>query len=128
MNANLAELHGALLELHKAILRAQQITYEREHGRVASRGALLQLVVQHPDFKWLRALSALIAQLDEWSEANEDGARAEELDAVIRALQTLIQPDGTNADFTTRYWPLLEMVPEALVAHVKLWRLIAADK
>jgi hypothetical protein len=128
MDANLTELRDALLELHKAILRAQQIAYEREHGRVASRGALLQLVVQHADFKWIRALSALIAQLDEWSEAGEDGAHAEELDAVIRALQTLIQPDGTNAEFTTRYWPLLEMVPEALVAHVKLWRLIAADK
>src|SRR5579862_5841751 len=115
MDANLTELRDALLELHKAILRAQQITYEREHGRVASRGALLQLVVQHADFKWIRALSALIAQLDEWSDAREDGAHAEELDAVIRALQTLIQPDGTNAEFTTRYWPLLEMVPEALV-------------
>jgi len=128
MNVNLDELRGALLELHKAILRAQQIRYEREHGRVASRGELLQLVVQHPDFKWIRALSALIAELDEWSEAGEDGARAEELDAVIRALQTLIQPDGTNAEFTTRYWPLLEMVPEALLAHVKLWRMIPADK
>jgi hypothetical protein len=127
MDVNLEELRTALLDLHKAILRAQQIRYEREHGRVASRGALLQLVVQHADFKWIRALSALIAQLDEWSEV-EGGLRGEELDAVIRALQTLIQPDGTNAEFTTRYWPLLEMVPEALVAHVKLWRLIAADK
>ncbi len=94
---------------------------------MASRGELLQLVVQHADFKWIRALSALIAQLDEWSEA-EGGLRAGEMQAVIGALQTLIQPDGTNAEFTTRYWPLLEMVPEALLAHVKLWRLIAADK
>src|SRR5215831_7778906 len=122
MDVNLEELRAALLDLHKAILRAQQIRYEREHGRVASRGELLQLVVQHADFKWIRALSALIAQLDEWSDA-EGGARAEDGEAVVRALQTLIQPDGTNAEFTTRYWPLLEMVPEALVAHVKLWRL-----
>ena len=127
MDVNLDHLRAALLELHKAILRAQQIRYEREHGRVASRGELLQLVVQHPDFKWIRALSALIAQLDEWSEA-DGGLRPDEGEAVIRALQTLIQPDGTNAEFTTRYWPLLEMVPEALLAHVKLWRLIAADK
>ena len=127
MDVNLEALRAALLDLHKAILRAQQIDYEREHGRVASRGELLQLVVQHADFKWIRALSALIAQLDEWSEV-EGGLRAGEMQAVIGALQTLIQPDGTNAEFTTRYWPLLEMVPEALLAHVKLWRLIAADK
>jgi hypothetical protein len=127
MDVNLEELRAALLDLHRAILRAQQIRYEREHGRVASRGELLQLVVQHADFKWIRALSALIAQLDEWSDA-EGEARSEDVQAIIRALQTLIQPDGTNAEFTTRYWPLLEMVPEALVAHVKLWRLIAVDK
>lgn len=126
MGVNLEELRDALLELHKAILRAQQIDYEREHGRVASSGELLQLVVQHPAFKWIRALSALIAQLDEWADSESD-AREEEMQAVVRALQTLIQPDGTNAEFTTRYWPLLEMVPEALVAHVKLWRLIAAE-
>ena len=123
----LDELRGALLELHKAILRAQQVRYEREHGRVESSGELLQLVVRHPDFAWIRALSALIAQLDEWAESSS-AARGEEIAAVLAALQTLIQPDGTNAEFTTRYWPLLEAVPEALVAHVRLWRLIEAQR
>jgi hypothetical protein len=127
MSANLEELRHALLDLHRSILRAQQIRYEREHGRVETSGALLQLVVQHPDFKWIRALSALIAQLDEWEES-DSAAREDEIAGVVRALQTLIQPDGTNAEFTTRYWPLLEVVPEALVAHVRLWRLIAAEK
>ena len=127
MDANLDPLRSALLDLHRAILHAQQLSYERDHGRVESRGELLQLVVRHPEFAWIRALSALIAQLDEW-EQSEDAGREEQIAATVRALQTLIQPDGTNAEFTTRYWPLLEMVPEALVAHVKLWRLIAAER
>jgi hypothetical protein len=123
----LDELRGALLELHKAILHAQQVLYEREHGRVESSGELLQLVVRHPDFAWIRALSALIAQLDTWAEP-ESTARDQEIASVLAALHTLIQPDGTNAEFTTRYWPLLEAVPEALVAHVRLWRLIQAHR
>ncbi len=127
MDRNLDALRSALLELHRAILAAQRLEYEREHGRVASPGDLLQLVVRHPQFGWIRALSALIAQLDEWAES-DSAARDEELAATVRALQTLIQPDGTNAEFTTRYWPLLEVTPEALVAHVKLWRLIAAER
>ncbi|HUI98584.1 MAG TPA: hypothetical protein VLY46_00030 [Usitatibacter sp.] len=126
MKANLGELRAALLELHAAILKAQQVRYEREHGRVDSPGELLQLVVRHPEFAWLRALSALIAQLDEWSQSRAE-RHEDEIAATVRALQTLIQPDGTNAEFTTRYWQLLEITPEALVAHVKLWRLIAAD-
>ena len=126
MKANLGELRAALLELHRAVLKAQQMRYERDHGRVDSPGELLQLVVRHPEFAWIRALSALIAQLDEWSQSQAEGREAQ-IEATVRALQTLIQPDGTNEEFTTRYWPLLEMTPEALVAHVKLWRLIAAD-
>lgn len=126
MAIDVAALRRALLDLHKAILAAQQVRYEREHGRVESRGALLQLVVAHPDFEWLRALSSLIAQLDEWAETK--GAGDEEVQAVVRALQLLIHPDGTNAAFTSRYWPLLESVPEALVAHVRLWRLLEAGK
>ena len=126
MHANLDELRAALLELHRAILRAQQLAYEREHGRVDSRGDLLQLVVRHPEFAWIRALSALIAQLDERAEPDAPG-RDEEVAATVRALRTLIQPDGTNAEFTTRYWPLLELTPEALLAHVKLWRLITRE-
>ena len=126
MQANLEELRNALLELHRAILQAQRLRYERDHGRVESRVELLQLVVRHPEFAWIRALSALIAQLDEWSQSQAQG-RDEEIAATVRALKTLIQPDGTNEEFTSRYWPMLEITPEALVAHVRLWRLIAAD-
>jgi uncharacterized membrane protein YccC len=126
MERNLEELRNALLELHRAILQAQRLRYERDHGRVESRGELLQLVVRHPEFAWIRALSALIAQLDEWSQSQAQG-RDEEIAATVRALKTLIQPDGTNEEFTSRYWPMLEITPEALVAHVRLWRLIAAD-
>ncbi|HXZ50011.1 MAG TPA: hypothetical protein VEG27_13390 [Usitatibacter sp.] len=125
MASDLRQLRRSLLELHKALLRAQQIRYEREHGRVEGPSELLQLVVRHPDFEWLRALSALIAQLDEWSES--EAAAGGGAGGIVRALRTLVQPDGTNAQFTTRYWPLLEEIPEALVAHVRLWRLIAAD-
>jgi len=126
MEANLEELRNALLELHRAILHAQRLRYERDHGRVESSGELLQLVVRHPEFAWIRALSALIAQLDEWSQSEAE-ARDVEIAATVRALKTLIQPDGTNEEFTARYWPLLDMTPDALLAHVKLWRLIAAD-
>jgi hypothetical protein len=122
----LNQLRHGLLALHKTLLDAERRRYEREHGRVDSRGDLLQLVVRHPEFAWIRALSAHIAQLDERAEPDAPG-RDEEVAATVRALRTLIQPDGTNAEFTTRYWPLVELAPEALLAHVKLWRLISRE-
>jgi len=43
---NLDTLRPALLRLHKALLDAQRIRYERDNGRVESRGELLELVLR----------------------------------------------------------------------------------
>src|SRR5258706_12368031 len=66
------QLRHSILELHKALLDAQRIRYEREHGRIQSAGELLGLVLEHPTFAWLRQLSALIARLDEGMEMREE--------------------------------------------------------
>ena len=116
------EMRHVLLDLHKALLDAQRIRYEREHGRVASSQAFLGLVLEHPTFAWLRSMSALIARLDEWME--EDDAPADGLDGIVSALRSLIEADGKIASFSTPYWQIVNDVPEVLVAHVKLWRLL----
>src|SRR6266566_2543522 len=69
--AKLDKLRRALLQLHKALLDAQRIRYERENGRVESRGELLALVLEDASFEWLRVLSALIARLDELADADK---------------------------------------------------------
>jgi hypothetical protein len=116
-------LRDALLALHKALLDAQRIRYEREHGRVESRGELLDLVLQDPSFEWLRVLSALIAGLDELAAA-EDKDVSEELRGLIHRLRTLVRFEG-NVGFTAPYREIIEAVPDALVAHVQLSRLLA---
>ena len=119
---SLDRLRDALLRLHKALLDAQRIRYEREHGRVESRGELLELVLQDPSFEWLRVLSSLIARLDELSAA-EDKDVDEEVRAVIQRLRTLVRFEG-NVGFTAPYRDIIEAVPDALVAHVQLSRLL----
>lgn len=119
-------IRHAVLDLHKAMIDAQRILYERDHGRLETTSQFLGLVLEHPDFEWIRELSALIAQLDEWREdAVESGDR--ELDGILAALRALLQPGGSHAGFTERYWRMLDASPEVLVDHVKLWRLIESD-
>jgi hypothetical protein len=118
----LDKLRHALLELHKTLLDAQRVRYERDNGRVESRGELLDLVLEDASFEWLRVLSALIARLDELAEADE-GADVE-LRGVIGRLRTLVRFEG-NPGFTVPYREIVEAVPDALVAHVKLSRLLA---
>jgi len=115
-------LRHAALELHKALLDAQRVRYERDYGRVDSSGRFLELVLRHPTFEWLRALSALIARLDAAEE--ETGEEGEGTLAIEDAMRSLVHPEGRNRTFTAPYWVLVEAVPDVLIAHVKLWRLL----
>ena len=118
----LDKLRHALLQLHKALLDAQRIRYERENGRVESRGELLALVLEDASFEWLRVLSALIARLDELADVDDRDVSGE-LRAVIERLRTLVRFEG-NSGFTGPYREIVEAVPDALVAHVQLSRLL----
>ena len=117
-------LRRGLLDLHKTLLDAQRIRYEREHGRVESTGELLDLVLREPSFEWLRVLSALIARVDELGESDDKDAAAE-MRSVIDRLRTLVRFEG-NPGFTVPYREIVDSVPDALVAHVRLSRLLAA--
>ena len=121
------QLRHSILELHKALLDAQRIRYEREHGRIQSSGELLGLVLEHPTFAWLRQLSALIARLDEWIEMREE-LGDDDLHAVVNALRDLINSGHRNGTFGKPYWEIADAVPEVLVEHVKLWRLITEKR
>jgi hypothetical protein len=120
---DLAKLRHALLELHKALLDAQRIRYERENGRVESRGELLDLVLRDASFEWLRVLSALIARLDELAAVDGKDVSGE-MRGVIDRLRTLVRFEG-NSGFTGPYREIIEAVPDALVAHVQLSRVLA---
>src|SRR6185295_14511184 len=126
--SKLDKLRPALLQLHKALLDAQRIRYERDNGRIESRGELLELVLEDASFEWLRVLSALIARLDELAEADnagdKNGDTSAEMRGVIDRLRTLVRFEG-NSGFTGPYREIIEAAPDALVAHVQLSRLLA---
>ena len=116
------ELRDAALELHKALLDAQRVRHERDYGRVESPRGFLELVLHHPSFEWLRALSALIARLDAAIDDGEEGA----VPAIEGVMRSLVEPRGRNRAFTAPYWVLVEAVPDVLMAHVRLSRLLGA--
>jgi len=127
--SNLDKLRPALLQLHRALLDAQRIRYERDNGRVESRGELLELVLQDASFEWLRVLSALIARLDELAAVDKGDDKntdvSAEMRGVIDKLRKLVRFEG-NSGFTGPYREIIEAVPDALVAHVQLSRLLGA--
>src|SRR5215210_2018911 len=66
----LQTLRVKLLRLHKELLEMERAQFERAAGKVNS-GELLELVINHSQFAWLRLISAWVVQIDEMLDADE---------------------------------------------------------
>jgi len=123
----LEQARRALLHVHRALLEVERIRYERQNGRVDGSGALLQRVLNDPWFYWLRPISALIVQIDDWLDADPpapDAANAAEL--LLAQVRDRLRPDADGADFQQRYHRLLQEEPTVAVAHAEVRKLINA--
>jgi hypothetical protein len=121
------QLSKALLRLHKTLLDTERAAYERLHGPIPSNGALLQLIIGHPSFAWLRDLSRSMARLDELAEAKEPSS-LEALDAHMVSLRTLLTPMKDGEEFNRRYHDVLERNPDAALAHTAVVELLSESR
>lgn len=115
------ELSLALCRLHKALLDAELDNFPMARGTTDR----LKLVVEHPSFAWLHALSELIVEFDELadSEADPNATLRQCRDAVERLLGPA---PASHADFRARYLDNLQLVSDVAIATGALRRLLAA--
>jgi hypothetical protein len=114
-DASLKDLRLALLRLHKTLLDWERGTYERVHGRQSSR-ALLDALLQDPQFAWLRPISQLIVRIDEMLEdAIPPGQN--DLEVVLAHVRDLTAPNETGNAYEQRYFAALQEHPDAVFAH-----------
>ena len=125
--AEVHQLSKALLRLHKALLDAERVGYERTHGRIASNGEFLQLVLGHEDFAWLRHLSRLMAELDDLAD-RDDTSAADGIGGLTASLRTLLTPVDGNDAFGRRYQEALQHNPDVVLAHGAVRNLLGADR
>jgi hypothetical protein len=115
----LVELADALRVLHQRLLFVTRVEFEKLHGRVASPGALLDLVLNDPLFAWLRPLSRQIADLDELASEAVD---AEALEAARESVARLIDQSD---EFRPTYLVYLQADPDTVIAHAAVRHLLA---
>ena len=96
-SALLREVRLRLLHLHQTLLEMERKSFESTHGRVNS-GELLQLVINHAQFAWLRMVSALVVQIDEMLDADEPVTHADVSNLIGRARQLFTE--STNFEKT----------------------------
>jgi hypothetical protein len=119
----LRAVRHALLELHKVLLEAERVRYERVQGRIRGPGEFLQLVLHDSWFAWLRPLSALVVQIDELLDAKEP-ATAAAIEALLEQGRALLKPTEEGEEFGRQYHEALQAVPDVVLAHREVMRLL----
>jgi hypothetical protein len=117
----LRELRSKLLHLHKTLLEMERADFERNFGRLTS-GELLQLVINHPQFAWLRQISALVVQMDEMLAAEEPATPGDVQGLLAQA--SLLFTSSTDEVFKEKYQAALQREPAAVVAHSEVTKLL----
>ena len=108
--------HGALLRVHKAIIDHERVRYERQHGSVGGPVEFLEIVIRHPWFAWVRPISELIVQIDEFTAAKEP-ADPKDGEALLAKARELLVPSETGDDFRREYHRAVQESPEVAVTH-----------
>jgi hypothetical protein len=119
----LLDIRRGLLGLHKALIVAEQVTYERINGRVDSTGQLLQLVLNDPWFTWLHPLSQMVVRIDELLEDDDDVTDVE-VEHFLAEVRALIRPSEEGDGFERSYYEALQREPDVIFAHVEVKRLL----
>ena len=121
VSALLRDVRVRLLHLHQTLLDMERKSFETTHGRVNS-GELLELVLNHAQFAWLRIISALVVQIDEMLDADEPASAADMANLISAARRLFAESDGQ--EFQQKYRAALQQEPEVVMAHAALMKLL----
>jgi hypothetical protein len=121
----LSALRAALLNLHKALLEAERISYEASFGQISSPYQFLHLVTQDPWFAWLTPVTQLITAVDERLDSPEP-LTADEVDALVRKARELLVATTDGEGFSRHYDEALQRSPDVIMAHAVAARIIRA--
>lgn len=127
MNHRLPELRDALLQLHKALVDSERVTYEQTIGAISSPNHFLQLLTTDPWFAWLQPLSQLIVVMDEALDAKEPLAAAT-ADALVKQTRVLLVASETGEGFSKHYDDALQRDPDVVMAHADVAKILDSRK
>lgn len=112
----LVALRTGLLKLHRALMDSERELYDRDIARITSSSQLLGLLLEDPQFAWLRELSQLVVLIDETLEW-EEPATAADAEKLIAQARALLSPAEQGAGFGRRYFDAMQRDPNAVLAH-----------
>lgn len=123
LRQTLTDVRHGLLGLHKALIVAEQLTFERIYGRIDSTGQLLQLVMNDPWFTWLHPLSNVVVRIDEMLD-EEVNLTTEDVAQILTEVRGMIRPSELGDGFERSYYEALQRAPEVVMAHCEMKKIL----
>ncbi len=112
-----------LLALHRVLLHAERVRYEKLFGRIESNGAFLQLAMHDPWFTWLRPMMRVVSEIDSrLLDRGQPPVTVVEAETMLHDAQRLLRPDAEGSGFQKEFQALLQDSPEVAVLHRQLVR------
>ena len=127
LRRRLSELRLALLDLHKALVDSERVSYEKTVGQIQSPNHFLQLLTNDAWFAWLQPFSQLIVAMDEALEEKEPLTMAG-LDALANQTRLLLVASESGEGFSGHYFAALQRDPDVVLAHADVSKLIGPRK
>ena len=106
-----------LVQLHSLLLDRERRTYETRYGTVAPH-ELLQLLLGDEQFRWLRALSGLMARVDELVDTDEP-VLPDQIRAMFQDVTRLLK-SGDSGAFQDKYREALQESPDVVMVHAHI--------
>jgi len=103
---HLKNARDLLLKLHKNLVDHERAIWEGMNGP-ATPAQFLNVLIEDPDFKWLRKFSTLIVDIDEMF-AQRDGYSAEAVNLHLAKLRDLIAMKDEDEGFRAKYQAALQ--------------------
>jgi hypothetical protein len=111
-----------LLKLHKNLVDHERAIWEGMNGP-ATPGQFLNVLLEDPDFSWLRKFSTLIVDIDEMF-AQKDGYATEAVDLHLAKLRDLISMKDEDEEFKAKYQAALQQDLDAAARQGDLRQLL----
>lgn len=124
----LKQLREALLQLHKALVDSERVSYEKTMGTIPSPGHLLQLLTRDPWFAWLHPLSQLIIAIDVALDSKKEPLTAAGAEILLQETRTLLIASENGEAFSRHYFDALQRDPDVVFAHANAAKIFKAAK
>jgi hypothetical protein len=113
-----------LLSLHKSMLDFERGSYEAVNGKT-NAGQFLNLLLEDPQFAWLRKFSMLIVEIDEMFDL-KDGVSDELVSSSLHKVRELISMSDPDEQFRAKYQNAIQSDSDAAGFQAQLQGLVGS--